>query len=236
MVVVVAGKFSPLKVKKLAKVYFGGFEKQKSIAKKKLKISQTRPQLRVVYKKTDQTHFCLGVHGVPYSHPDRFVVSIIASILGFSRTSRIYRRIREERGWAYYVHTMPEYYTDAGALYTRAGVSLDKIDDSIKLVQNEYQHISEKKVSGRELKKAKEYLKGRFILGLEDSFSVASRYAIQTVVEKEIRTPDQVLALIDKVTAEDVFRVSRRLFKAKKLNLALIGPYKKSQKFKKLLN
>ena len=235
MVVVVAGKFQKRRAKRLMKKYFENFKKGKKPERKKITFVQKEARIKLVYKKTEQAHFCLGVQGVSYSHPDRFTALIIASILGYSQTSRIYRRIREEKGWAYYVHTMPEFYTDTGAIYTQAGVSLDKISESIDLVKKEYFWLTQGKVDDRELKRAKDYLKGRFILALEDSSNVASRYAIQAVVENKIRTPDEVLGLIDKVTSNDILRVSKKIFRSEKLNLAIIGPYKKSKKFQKLL-
>lgn len=235
MVVVVAGKFWPRKVRKLTQLYFGDLKKGRPTEKKKLKFSQGKPRVRLMTKKTDQTHFCLGVHGVNYTHPDRFVVSVLASTLGYSRTSRLYRRIREERGLAYYVHAFPEFYSDTGALYAQAGVSLAKIEEAIKLVREEFLKISREQVGAPELKRAKDYIKGRFILALEDSFSVASRYAIQAVVEGKLRKPEEVLALIDKVTAGDVLRVAKRLLRPQKMNLAIIGPYRDQTKFEKLL-
>jgi predicted Zn-dependent peptidase len=235
LVVVAAGKFSSSEPKQLTKKYFSDLKRKTKTVRKKPEFTQAKPRLKLVYKKTDQAHFCFGVPGVNYSHPDRFVVAAIASILGYSRTSRIYRGIREKRGWAYYVHTVPEFYTDAGTLYTGAGVSLDKIQAAIRLVRAEYFRLTQEKVGLVELKRAKDFLKGRFILALEDSFNVASRYAIQEAVEGKLRKPEEVLALIDKVSAKDILRVSRALFQPKKLNLALIGPYRNQGQFKKLL-
>jgi predicted Zn-dependent peptidase len=235
MAVVVAGQFSTRRVKKLARAYFGDLKKGRGRRQERLKLEQERPRLKIVYKKTDQAHFCFGVPGLNYAHKDRFVVSVMASILGYSRTSRVYRRIREERGWAYYVQTIPEYYKDAGAFYTRAGVSLGKVEDSVRLVSEEYCRLQREKVGGKELKRAKDYIKGRFILALEDSFNVASRYAIQAVVEKKIRTPEETLALIEKVTAADIKRVAKKLLRPEKMNLAVIGPYKNQAKLRKLI-
>ena len=87
----------------------------------------------------------------------------------------------------------------------------------------------------RELKKAKEFKKGRFILNLEDSRAVAGRYANQLLLEKKIRTPKETMDLFDQVTPDDIQRVARAIFKPEKLNLAIIGPYKDEKRFKKLL-
>lgn len=235
LAVVVAGNFEPDKVKKLAFKYFGDLKNQGEIRKKKFRFSQKQPRAAIGYKKTDQAHFCLGGYGVEYLNPDRFTVSVIASVLGFSRTSRIYREIREKRGLAYYVQTIPEYYSDTGSIFTRAGVALKKLPEAIKIILAEYGRISREKVRPEELNRAKEYLKGRFILELEDSLSVASRYGVQAVIESKLRSADEVLDEINKVTAEDVLRVSRRLLVPRKMNLAVIGPYKDKTKFLKLL-
>ncbi|MBN1262803.1 MAG: insulinase family protein [Candidatus Pacebacteria bacterium] len=234
MAVVVAGRFHARRVRRLAKLYFSDLKKSRGSKISGKLPPQHQPRAELVYKKTDQAHFCLGVPGPSYSHPDRFAVSVTASILGYSRTSRIYRRIREERGWAYYVQTTPEYYTDAGSIYTQAGVSLNKINDSIRLILAEYRRLQKEKVSSKELQRAKDYIRGRFILALEDSFNVASRYALQVVVENKIRTPEETLKLIDAVTVDDVRRVARRFFRPEKYNLAVIGPYQKKAAFQKL--
>lgn len=235
LVLVVAGKFSTPKVEKLARKYFSDLAAGSLPKRKKLKFLQKNPRVRLAYKKTDQAHFCLGTYGVSYNHPDRFTVGVIASILGYSRTSRIYRRIREERGLAYYVYTIPEFYVDNGLLFTQAGVDLQKLSEAISLVKEEYFRLAKQKVSPRELKRAKDYLKGRFLLSLEDSYEIASRYALQVVVEKKIRTPDQTLKLIEEVSANDVLRVAQKIFLPQKLNLAVIGPYRDRKKFQNLL-
>lgn len=236
MVLVIAGGFDVTRAKELARKHFGNLRKGKRSERKKLSFRQKKPRLKLIYKKTDQAHFCLGVHGVNYSHPDRFAISVMASVLGYSRTSRLYRRVREEKGWAYYIFASPEFYTDIGALFFNSSVKLDKIEEVIQIVKEESFGLAQRLVPASELKRAKEYLKGRLILALEDSSSVASRYALQEVVEGKLRKPEETIRLIDKVTAKDIRRVAKRLFKPQKLNLALIGPYKSESRFKKLLS
>lgn len=233
--IVVAGNFDQKKVAELTQKYFSGLKRKSKIKKKKIKYWQKKPKIKLKFKKTDQAHFCFGAFGVNYEHSDRFAVAVLASILGYSRTSRIYRQIREKRGLAYYVYTSPEFYTDTGSLFSQAGVKLDKLDQAVGLIKKEYFRLTKELVKANELQRAKEYIKGRFILSLEDSLNIASRYALQILIEKKIRTPKETLRLIDQVTAEDILRVARRLFHPEKLNLAIIGPYKNEARFKKLL-
>ena len=177
MAVVVAGKINEDKIIKLTKQYFGRLKKSGKKRTKSIKLSQKRPKTKLIYKKTEQAHFCLGVPGYWYSHPDRFVEVVLSTILGQGMSSRLFIEIRERRGLAYYVFCEPDFFVDSGFLMVRAGVALGQIEEAIKIVLNEFQKLVEKKVSFKELKKTKEFLKGRMILALEDSQNVASRYA-----------------------------------------------------------
>jgi len=235
MVVTVAGKLNEKEIKKLTRKYLGGLKKIGQKQTKSIKLKQEKPKLKLVTKKTEQAHFCLGVPGYKLSHSGRFTLGVLTGILGGGMSSRLFIQIRERRGLAYYVNCSPDFYTDSGFLITRAGVRLESIDEAIKIVLQEFQDLREKKVAVRELKRTKELLKGRMILALEDSGQVASRYGYQTLLEKKIRTPKEAMELIDKVTPDDIQRVAKNIFSPKKLNLAIIGPYKTETRFKKLL-
>jgi predicted Zn-dependent peptidase len=235
MAVVVAGNLNEEKIKKLTQKYLGDFRKTGRKVTKEVILAQKKPQVKLVTKKTEQAHFCLGVPGVALSHQQRFTVGVLASILGGGMSSRLWHQIRGKRGLAYYVLTMPEFYTDSGFLMTQSGVRLKQIEEAIKVVLAEFQDLAKKKVTAKELNKAKEYLKGGMILTLEDSMQVATRYAFQALLEKKMRTPQEAIKLIDKVTAEDVRQTCQELFQPKNLNLAIIGPYKEEKRFKKLL-
>lgn len=235
MAVAVAGRLDESRIKKLAAQYFGNFERKRKKQTKTIKLHQKKARVKVAYKKTDQAHFCLGVPGYWYAHPDRFTIGVLATILGGSMSSRLFLQIREMRGLAYYVRTEADFFTDSGLLATQAGVKLEKIEEAIKICLKEYGKIAASKVKSQELTRAKEILKGGLILSLEDSMNVAGRYLNHILLEEEVRTPQRTMALIDKVTAEDIQRVAKAIFKPEKLNLAIIGPYKDEGRFKKLL-
>ena len=102
-------------------------------------------------------------------------------------------------------------------------------------MQHEYWQIVNQKVDLKELNKAKEFLKGRLILALEHSDEVAEKYALQALLEKKIKDPQEIIEAVDKITPEDVQRVARDIFTPEKLNLAIIGPYNDEERFLKLL-
>jgi len=236
MVVVKTGKVDEKEALSLTEEYFGELkfqEKEKFQATNYLE--QKVPRVRLRRKKTNQSHFCLGVRGYAYSHPDRYVLAVLATLLGGSMSSRMFSQVRERRGLAYYVRTSSVFYRDNGNLVTQAGVNVKKIDEAIKIILNEYWRLCQEKVRPEELKKTKELLKGRLILSLEHSDLVAEKYALQTLLEGKIRDPQEIIEEIEKITINDIQRIARDIFTPEKLNLAVIGPYNSEEKFLKLL-
>lgn len=235
MVLAVAGRLNERVIKDLVLENFGPVKKLGKKPNNVIKLYQSKSKTQLIYKKTEQAHFCLGVPGYDYSHLDRFSLGVLSTILGGGMSSRLFTEIREKRGLAYYIQASPDFFTDSGFLVVQAGVRLKKIEEAIKVTLAEFSQLAEKKVDGAELKKAKEFLKGRMILSLEDSKAVAGRYAMQLLLEKKLRTPQETMKLIDQVDSEMIQRVARDIFRPEKLNLAIIGPYKDEQRFKKLL-
>ena len=156
-------------------------------------------------------------------------------ILGGGMSSRLFVNVREKRGLAYYVRADHESYLDTGTLSASAGVDLKRIDDALKVILEQFVEISKKPVGARELKKAKEGLKGRIILAWEDSRAVALGYGLDEIAEGIIRSQDDYMKAIDAVSAEGVFKLAQFLVANNKLNLAVIGPFKDEARFEKIL-
>ncbi|RJP47566.1 MAG: insulinase family protein [Armatimonadetes bacterium] len=188
-------------------------------------------------KKTEQAHFALGVKTVGLlDEKDKYPLSILASILGGGMSSRLFHEIRERRGLAYYVRTFSENYVDTGYTATFAGVDPRRIDEAIKVVIEEYNKVcSEGEITEQELVKAREYVKGHFVLELEDSKSVAAFYAASEILENKLENPTEIMKKIDEVKLEDICRVAEDYFKNSALRLAIIGDFEDKERFEKLL-
>jgi len=243
MVVAVAGGIEEEKLNKLIKLIRDCFSSLRKVGKNITKpisvepgAGQEKPRLKLISKKTEQAHFCLGVPGYSLKDQRRWPAGVLAAILGGGMSSRLFLEIRERRGLAYYVGSEAEFYTDSGFLVSRAGVKIEKISEAIKVSLGEMEKLVTKRVSQEELSKAKEMLKGHLILSLEDSQNVARRGATQLILEGKVRTPAQALEEIDKVTAEDVQQVARELFRREKINLTIVGPYQKEEEFLRLIH
>lgn len=242
MVLSVAGKFNKDEVIKLADEHFGAME-GKNVRHDHIKEvvgsdknPEDKSQVKLVNKKTEQAHLVLGVRGNPRGNPYRYTEAVLASVLGGGMSSRLFIEVRERRGLAYYVRSDVEHYSDHGYIATAAGVRIDAVEEAVKVILNEYVRICNEKVSWEELNKAKEYLKGRMALGLEDTHAVSDYYGDQELFDGEVKTADQIIEEISKVTAEEIQELAKKLFCKNKLNLALIGPYEDKLKFQQLLN
>jgi len=233
--VCLAGKFEKSSIIKKVKKHFLeiGFKKPKE----KLKVieKQTKPNLILHTRGTDQTHLCLGVRGYNLFHPQKYTLELLGTILGGMFSSRLSLIIRGELGIAYYISTSVESNTDSGYLVTQAGVDNKNIEKAISTILKEYKKISQKGVEKDELKKAKDYIKGKMALILETSDVQASFYGFQELLKKEILTSEEIYKKIDKITENDILKVAKDIFRPEKLNLALIGPFKDKKQFEKIL-
>mgnify|MGYP001582985050 CR=1 FL=1 len=167
----------------------------------------------IEWRKTDQVHLIMGVPGLPRSDPRRYSLGVLLTMLGGNSSSRLFQEVREKRGLAYYVRGSVDEYLDAGSLTFQAGVEPGKIEEAIKVILEELAKIAQKAVPGLELNKAKEYLKGKLVLELEDSRDVASMFGLQQLLEGKMRTVDTLMSEIDKVSSADVKQVASELFK-----------------------
>jgi len=160
-------------------------------------------------KQSDQAHVILGVQSYPLEHPDRYVLQLLATVLGGGMSSRLFTEVRERRGLAYYVFGVNHSYTDAGSLYAQAGVDLNRIDEAVTTIVDELQRIVDDSVPPDELEKARNFAKGRLVLQLENPQGLILFGLRREVLEGRAVEPDEVLAALDAVTAEDLQRVAR---------------------------
>lgn len=198
--------------------------------------SQDAPQVKIHSKTSDQAHVRLGVHSYPIDHPDRYALSLLATVLGGGMSSRLFTEVRERRGLAYYVYGYNQGYTDAGTLFAQGGVDIDRIDEAVATIAKEFGRIAAEPVEADELEKARSFAKGRLVLSLEDPKGTILFGLRSEVLEGRIREPDEVLAGFDAVTLEDVQRVAQDVISANRLNLAVIGPFQEPARFEELLS
>ncbi len=231
MTVVVAGGIEEPKIVELVEDYFGKMKKFETKKPEPVIEKQEKPQILIRLKKTEQIHIALGVRTVSINNPEKYPLSVLASILGGGMSSRLFSEVREKRGLAYYVKSHSDEYMDCGSLVSLAGIDPKRVKEAVEVMMQEYRKVAEGKmnITDAELKKAKEYIKGHLVLELEDSRSVCTFYAHQELLEKEVLNPDDVLAKVDAVTKDDIEEVGKKYFTNRGLNLALIGNFEDRQ-------
>src|SRR5438105_9615082 len=166
----------------------------------------SKANLRLLKKETEQAHICIGVPGISYLDDDRYALDIVNAILGEGMSSRLFLEIRERRGLAYDVHSYTSKHRDSGYFAVYAGVDPSKALEACKAIIAELHRIADEEVHLTELAKAREFTKGRLRLGLESTNAMASWLAQQLLLTGTIRTVDEVIAIIDGLTAPDLRR------------------------------
>lgn len=186
-------------------------------------------------KKTEQAHVVVGFPGYSRLSEDAYTARLLAVVMGGNMSSRMFLSVREAQGLAYYIHSSTDEYNDIGTISTNAGVSVEKVDQAVKSIVNEYAKAFAKGVTAKELETAKSYLKGKIILRLEDSEEYCHLLGTYELLQDRLVGMDDILAEIDSVTLKQINAVARDLFKEDALHLSVIGPYDDKGRFQKLL-
>ena len=202
------------------------FRSANGVAKKQAVQTETR--------KIEQVNLCLAVPGLPNTHPDRFVLDVFNSVLSGGMSSRLFVEIRDKRALAYDIHSFTDHLADTGAVIISAGVSPTNVESAITAILGEVRKAMED-IPESELAKAKEYIKGRLLLRMEDSSSVSNWIGAQELLKRSILTVDDVNREIDAVTAADMKRVSQQIFTTDNLRLSAVGPVDNYARLEQLL-
>jgi predicted Zn-dependent peptidase len=181
------------------------------------------PRLRIEKKDTEQAHLCLALSGLPLLHPKRFILDLLNVILGEGMSSRLFTEIRDRMGLAYNIHSYAEHFSDTGSITVYAGVEPKNLQVAVKAILEQLSRLKEP-VPQVELNKAKELSKGRLLLRMEDSRSVAGWMGGQEILTQGILSVDQVIAIIDAITAEELKELAQEMLVSKQLRLAVVGP------------
>lgn len=233
--IVVAGGVEEDKIFSLASQLFSKIKIGEKIGKNKISENQDKPKLSVKYREVDQSHIVLGVRAYNLFDERRFALEVLTEILGGGFGSRLVERVREQMGAAYYVGSYANLFSDRGYMAAIAGVDHKKLKPVLAAILEECRVLTEKLVSEEELERVKNMISGHLIMDLETSDAQAHFYGSQEIIEKKITTPEELLKKLRNVTAEEIKEAARDVFKNDKLNLAVIGPQKETQKIEALL-
>ncbi len=234
-VIIVAGAITNDEVYKEVAKHFKDVHTNTKGKKLKTKDTQSKPNILIKHKETDQTHFVLGVRSFDLFDKRNPILQVLGGVLGAGMSSRLFNKLREEMGVAYYVRAFNDASIDHGSFQISAGVNNARTEEVIIEILKECSKLTKEKVGADELAKVKSFLIGNTKLSLEATDDIANFYGTQELMRNEVQTLDEKIKKIQAVTAADIQTMAKKIFQTKHLNLAIIGPFKEKGKFEKIL-
>jgi predicted Zn-dependent peptidase len=235
-IIVVAGNVDNKEAVKKIEKAFKNIPTGKRILKKKVAEIQNKPAIKVQSKDTDQVHVVIGFRTFSVHDKRNPTLKVLSTLLGGGMSSRLFQKMREELGICYYVKSSADSLTDHGHFTISAGVDKTRLQQAVQGILDELKKIRDEKVSVEELKKAKDYMTGHLYLGLESSDSLVEFYGGQEVMREKLKSPQEVEKEIQKITAGDIQKLAKQIFKNEALNMALIGNIQNEAEIKKIFS
>ncbi len=195
---------------------------------------QPAQRLRVETRDTEQVQLCLALPGLSLHHPKRFSLDLLNVILGEGMSSRLFTEIRDKLGLAYSIHSYVDHFLDTGSITISAGVETKNLQVAIKAILEELSRLKEI-IPESELVKVKEFSKGRLLLRMEDSRSVAGWMGGQEILTGRILSVDEVMSIVDAITTEELQQLAQELLVTNQLRLAVVGPVPPDEPLEELL-
>lgn len=191
-------------------------------------------KIKIYEKDVAQTHLGLMVPGVNLFSEERYALKVTAAILGGYMSARLFSEIREKRGWAYSIWAFSDAASDVGYLGIRGGVKQNKTQQSIELIKKMLLNLRND-ITEEEIKRAIGNVKGSASIKLEGTDEISHEILLQYLLTGKTETPQEEAGHISKIKKNDVVEIAEKYFKPDSIYLALIGPFKDSQKFAKII-
>ena len=234
-IVVVAGDIAEQVVLKEVKKNFKDIQKGKKISKLPVKEKQSSPSLLIHKKKTDQAHMVLGFRTFGAKDKRGPALNLLAEILGKGMSSRLFSKLRDEMGACYYVRASHGRHTDHGLFSISTGINASRTEEVLKVLLEECEKLVQTLVPMEELLKAKEHHIGHLYMDLETTDALAEFYGEEEIEQGSLKTPEEIEREVRKITAKDIMKVAKLIFRKSNLNLAIVGNIKNQQAIKKVL-
>ncbi len=235
-VITIAGGFHEKKVLSALRQHFKVISHSKKHGKKRTTIKHRGKTIAIKEKKTDQVHLVMGVRSFPTTHKEAKIVSMLGAILSHGFSSRLFVKMREELGICYYIDAGNHSSTDHGEFLVASGVNPSRVEEAVSAICGEMKRLKEELVDEKELNRVKSSVVSSFYMGLELSNRVASFFASREMFYHDSKTPEQVVEETQKITAEEIREVAKKIFTNKDLTLAVVGRKINKAKLSKVLD
>jgi predicted Zn-dependent peptidase len=226
LVVAAAGNVNHDRLLELVGRSFDGCESGAGARPRTLDGSRPRPAAPIMIEQKnelEQAHLVLATPWPSALNEERYAASLLASVIGGGTSSRLWQKIREERGLAYSVGAAGSAFSDVGVFNVYAGTSPDQLDEVLELSLKELREVVRNSVTEEELRIAKDQAISSILLGLESSSARASTLARQEIIHGRRISPDDVIEKLRNTTIEQLQEVARTYFKSETLALGALG-------------
>lgn len=213
----------------------GQIPRGKKILPEPIRVSQNKSRTKLFRKEVDQSQVVLAYKTFSDKDPRKYALSLLMTMLGGGMSSILFREIREKRGLAYAVMAGTDLFSDAGVAFAYAGLNKEKTAEAISVIKKEIWKTKKGNFKDTEFIRAKEYLKGRYLLRLDGTNKISSWYGIRELLDPEGPDPRDLPKIVDKITKEEVISVAGEVFKSEIENLLVVGPFKDEGKFARIL-
>jgi predicted Zn-dependent peptidase len=235
MIIAISGNFDKKQLEDLVSSHWERKESKKFGNYKAVTENQKAPRLSIQNKITEQAHMIVGFAAYSYRHKNNYPLRVLSTVLGGGMSSRMFLRIRERLGLAYYVGTSFNNYLDTGDFFVQAGLKVASAPQALEVILEELRKARDHGITPKELKKAQEYMKGKIALSMEDPHEKLEWYLGQEAFAGRIKTIKQAFEELDKVSIEEVAKVAQDLIRNDQLNMAIVGPFADKKVFEKRL-
>jgi len=234
-ILAISGNFDQIQLEDLVQEHWAKSKGRKVGLCKSIVQAQKTPRFTLQNKKTEQAHIILGFKAFEYKNKLNYPLRILTSVLGGGMSSRLFLKVRERMGLAYYITSSFNNYLDTGNFFVQAGLKVSSVQQALDIILDELRKVRDLGITSKELKKAQEYIKGKIALAMEDPHDKLEWYLGQEAFMPKIKTIKQAFEELDAVTADQVQKVVHGLITNDNLNMALIGPFEDKMAFEKKL-
>lgn len=234
MVLSVAGFLDFKKIKKSAVQKFKKFNKTAELEKESENYYVDRlrhlpkPLMHAgIYpkdRKTQQVYLVMGFEIDPVFSAERFAAVLFNSWFGQGMASRLYQKVREELGLVYFIHSQVLTFLDKGLFLIEASSEVQKMPEVIDVVFKEIQKLQTSTFSTQRLASQKKILKGQVLLGAEDFENRMQSVALNELLFKKYKSPEDFMSQFAKVKSKDVTSFVRKKLDLNKMSFVLYGP------------
>lgn len=235
MVIGLAGKVGKDTVKLLEKTFGSVAALPKDpdgFTKLAARPNEKDPRFNVEFKETEQIQLALGFPSYGVADSRNPAVGLLSVILGGTMSSRLFISVRERKGLAYSVRASNGTYEDTGTFVIQAGLDKTRVKEAVSTILSEVKKIRSSGITAKELRAAKDNVRGRMLLRLEDSSDRADWYARQELFLGKVKSPEERMKLVERVTAAEVRKAAKDILEMKRLSVAAIGPYRDVAEFR----